>query len=240
MSIKTLDLLTNRKSIASDGYRYGLEFLDRRRNTFHDEQEKDELFMARYVNLLDTAFQNFSSELATFHTDRDPIRRAKTELRNRMSDDIKRIMRDIDYDVMPNLPLPPRLTEQDRPQPNRQGGNKGKERDKEREATGDNEKQESPQWWKTNPEKVDRWSIPKGSTFKDHFDPGTTEGRVNLARFPRAKHHNSKVKLKRNLCARYQGVGECRPGCNLAHVSPTQMSDEVRSETDKAFKEAYS
>jgi hypothetical protein len=31
-----------------------------------------------------------------------------------MSSDIKRIMRDIDYDVMPNLPLPPRLAGQDR------------------------------------------------------------------------------------------------------------------------------
>jgi hypothetical protein len=69
------------------------------------------MFMA---NLLDTAFQNFSSELASFHTDRDPIRRARSSLRGKMSDDIKRIMRDIDYDVMPNLPLPPRLTEQDR------------------------------------------------------------------------------------------------------------------------------
>jgi hypothetical protein len=114
MAVRTLDLLTNHKSIALDGYRYGLEFLDGRRNTFHEEQEKDEMFMARYVNLLDTAFQNFSSELASFHTDRDPIRRARSSLQGKMSDKIRRIVRDIDYDVMPNLPLPPRLTEQDR------------------------------------------------------------------------------------------------------------------------------
>jgi hypothetical protein len=106
MAVKTLDLLTNHKSIASDGYRYGLEFLDGRRKTFHEEQEKDEMFMARYVNLLDTAFENFSSELASFHTDRDPVRMARSSLRGKMSEDIKRIMKDIDYDVMPNLPLP--------------------------------------------------------------------------------------------------------------------------------------
>jgi hypothetical protein len=80
MAVRTLDLLTNHKSIASDGYRHGLEYLDGRRNTFHEEQEKDEMFMARYANLLDTAFQNFSSELASFHTDRDPIRRARSSL----------------------------------------------------------------------------------------------------------------------------------------------------------------
>jgi hypothetical protein len=111
MAVRTLDLLTNHKSIASDGYWYGLEFLDGRRNTFHEEQEKDEMFMARYVNLLDTAFQNFSPELASFLTYRDPIRTARSSLRGKMSDDIKRIMRDIDYDVMSNLPLPPHLTE---------------------------------------------------------------------------------------------------------------------------------
>jgi hypothetical protein len=61
MAVRTLDLLTNHKSIASDGYRYGLEFLDGHRNTFHEEQEKDKMSMTRYVNLLDTAFQNFSS-----------------------------------------------------------------------------------------------------------------------------------------------------------------------------------
>ena len=132
MAVRILDMLTNHKSIASDGYRYGLEFLDSRRNTFHEEQEKDEMFMARYVNLLDTAFQNFSSELAAFHTDKDPIRRARKSLRGKMAEDIKRIMRDIDYDVMPNLPLPPRLTEQDRGRvPVRKGnrriiGNKGR------------------------------------------------------------------------------------------------------------------
>jgi hypothetical protein len=72
MAVRTLDLLMNHKNSASDGYRYGLEFLDGRRNTFHEEQEKDEMFMTRYVSLLDTAFQNFSSELASFHTDLTP------------------------------------------------------------------------------------------------------------------------------------------------------------------------
>jgi hypothetical protein len=114
MAVKVLDLMTNRKSIASDGYRYGLEFLHQRRNTFHEEQEKDEMCIARYVNLLDTAFQNFRSELASYHTDPDPVRRARRELRGRMADDIKRIMRDIDYDVLPNVPLAPRLSEQDK------------------------------------------------------------------------------------------------------------------------------
>jgi hypothetical protein len=140
MAVRTLDLLKNHKSIASGGYRYRLEFLDGRRNTFHEEQEKDEMFMARYVNLLDTAFQNFSSELASFHTDRDPIRRARSSLRGKMSEGIKRIMRDKEYDVMRNLPLPPLLTEQDR---NTGGGKKGKTKDhRETDQESDSERQD--------------------------------------------------------------------------------------------------
>jgi hypothetical protein len=126
MAVKVLNLMTNRKSIASDGYRYGLEFLHQRRNTFHEEQEKDEMCIARYVNLQNTAFQNFSSELASYHTDPDRVRRARRELQGRMTDDIKRIMRDIDYDVLPNLPLPSRLSEQDKI-PGAQNRGKGRE-----------------------------------------------------------------------------------------------------------------
>jgi hypothetical protein len=55
-------------------------------------------------------------------------------------------MRDIDYHVMPNLPLPPRLTEQDR---NTGGGKKGKARDhREKDHESDSERQDSPSWWK--------------------------------------------------------------------------------------------
>jgi len=238
MAVRTLDLLTNHKSIASDGYRYGLEFLDGRRNTFHEEQEKDEMFMARYVNLLDTAFQNFSSELASFHTDRDPIRTARSSLRGKMSDDIKRIMRDIDYDVMPNLPLPPRLTEQDR---NTGGGKKGKTKDhREKDQESDTERQDNPSWWKKNPSPLSEWALPSGAKFQDHFDPGSAKGRVNLARLPRVKHHNTKIKLKRNLCAKYQSMGECKPGCNLAHILPSKLPEDAKKEADLAFKEAYS
>ena len=180
MAVRTLDLLTNKKSIASDGYRFGLEFLDRRRNTFHDEQEKDALFMARYVNLLDTAFQNFSTELGQFHTDKDPIRNAKRSLRGQMADDIQRIMRDIDYDVMPNLPLPPRLTEHDK---STDGGRRNL-KEKEKDNGTDVDKSDSPAWWKTNPAVELAWRLPAGSKFKDWFDPGSSKGRVNLARFP--------------------------------------------------------
>jgi hypothetical protein len=143
--------------------------------------------MARYVNLLDTSFQNFSSELASFHTDRDPIRMARSSLRGKMSDDIKRIMRDIDYDVTPNLPLPPRLTEQER---------RGSQRiivRKTRSPTRNDKTTRA--WWKKNPSPLTEWALPSGAKFQDHFDPGSAKGRVNLARLPRVRHHNTKIKL---------------------------------------------
>jgi hypothetical protein len=86
---------------------------------------------------------------------------------------------------------------------------------------------------------VPTWGLPEGSKFKDFFDPGSTKGRLNLARLPRAAHHNPKIKLKRNLCARFQSEGECKPGCNLAHVLPSKMDEDTKKEAAKAFKEAY-
>jgi hypothetical protein len=66
---------------------------------------------------------------------------ARSSLREKMSDDIKRIMRDIDYDVMPNLPLPPHLTELDR----NTGGKKGKTMDdREKDQESDTERQDNP------------------------------------------------------------------------------------------------
>jgi hypothetical protein len=93
---------------------------------------------------------------------------------------------------------------------------------------------------------VPAWGLPKGSKFEDFFDPGSTKGRLNLARLPRATarlpratHHNPKIKLKRNLCTRLQSEGECKPGCNLAHVSPSKMDEDTKKEAAKACKEAY-
>jgi hypothetical protein len=63
---------------------------------------------------------------------------------------------------------------------------------------------------------------------------------VHLARLPRVKHHNTKIKLKRSLCAKYQSLGECKPGCNLAHILPTKLPHDAKKEADLAFKEAYS
>ena len=87
---------------------------------------------------------------------------------------------------------------------------------------------------------MSEWALPSGAKFQDHFDPGSAKGRVNLARLPRVKHHNTKIKLKRNLCAKYQSMGECKPGCNLAHILPSKLPEDAKKEADLAFKEAYS
>lgn len=240
MAVRTLDLFTHHKSIASDGYRYGLEFLDERRSIFHERQEKDEMFMARYLALLDTAFQNFASKLGTYHEYRDPIDAARDQLRKRMEKDIERIMRDIDYDVFPRLSLPPRLTEQD---PSGTGSKKLKTKDRPQPGNNRNSDEpdpaEAPLWWKKNPTPETEWAIPAGKSFRDFFDTTTATGRANLARMPKAKHHSNKVRLRRNICARYQCEGECKASCNLAHTPPSKMSDDITQEVREAFRIAY-
>jgi hypothetical protein len=62
---------------------------------------------------------------------------------------------------------------------------------------------------------------------------------VNLARIPRVKHRNPNIKLKRNLCAKYQGMGECKPGCKLAHTQPSKLPGGSKKKAEIAVKEAY-
>jgi hypothetical protein len=37
-----------------------------------------------------------------------------------------------------------------------------------------------------------------------------------------------------------RSMGECKPGCNLAHIPPTKLHDDTKKEADLIFKEAYS
>jgi hypothetical protein len=118
-------------------------------------------------------------------------------------------------------------------------GKKGKSKDhRKKDQESYSERQDNPSWWKKNPSPLMELALPSGAKFQDHFDPGSTKGGVNFARLTSVKHHITKIKLKRNLCAKYQRMGECKPGCNLAHILPAKLPDEAKKEADLAFKEA--
>ena len=54
------------------------------------------------------------------------------------------------------------------------------------------ESAEGPEWWNINPNPVTDWLLPTGKKFKEFFD-NTTNGRANLSRMPKIRHHNPEV-----------------------------------------------
>ena len=44
---------------------------------------------------------------------------------------------------------------------------------------------DTPEWWKINPDPVTDWLLPPGKKFKEFFDPTTENRRTNVSRFPK-------------------------------------------------------
>ena len=82
----------------------------------------------------------------------------------------------IDMGIIYNSPLPATLL--DYGTPRRPSDDKTTSPDKKK--TDD-----SPEWWKINPDPVTDWILSQGKKFKEFFDPTTSDGRTNVSRFPK-------------------------------------------------------
>jgi len=107
-AIKFLDLVTGKKSIASDGYRYGLQIVQEHGRKFVREIQNDRLFMIKYLYLLDCVFQSFCELLVTTATGKDPLGEAhKRGLHLFMRQELDRELRSfLMIGSPPNLALP--------------------------------------------------------------------------------------------------------------------------------------
>lgn len=233
MCLRFLEMMTHPDSIAAQGHYHAIDLLDENRSEFYACQEEDSMFMAKYVNLVDTVFRNFCQRLSHYHDYDQPVRRARRELSNKMREDIDRIMGDINLEMTPILPLPPKLL---------QGGKQGKERGSDLAVGGNSGSgggtNKSPEWWSKNPCVRDNWVVPEGKKLGDFFNRDTDEGKANRALLPRAKHHNPKISTERGLCMRYQN-GSCAPNCGLSHLPPDRMSPSLIDAMDKAIRQIY-
>lgn len=232
MCQRFIALMTHTDGIATHGHHHALEILDEHRAKFYACQEEDKMFMAKYVNFVDTVFRNFCQKLARYHQDPDPIRRAKKSLRHKMRDDIDRIMGDLDLDVTPVLPLPDKLLQSYADGPDDPGRNKVRGKDE------DGKKKGAPEWWSKNPDPNPNWKLPAGKRVADFFDKNTDLGTTNRALLPKVKHHHPKVLGQRGICMNYQN-GSCVPHCGLAHVPPKDMDADLTRSLDEAIKKIY-
>ena len=149
-----------------------------------------------------------------------------------MRDVTKRTFRDIDLQIVPDLPLPSRVET-----PGANAGYQGPKEDK----IAKEDDLAIPAWWKSNPETVDKWKLPQDKWVGDFFNPAATQGKDNIARFPLIPHHTGKGKPRRP-CIRYLLGLKCKgeAKCTMAHVKPSTLGQEKRKEVDEAFRIAYS
>ena len=236
MAVLLLESLTHRQGIAIDGYNRGLDIIGKHRLQMYEEMAKDKMFMTRFLHFLDMVFNNFCDDLAEYHTRSNPIDSARRNLRDRMKDDIDRVMRDLRHGITPNLPLPNSIFSGDpvREPLKNKGSGSGKRQPR------DEEEKKPPAWWSQNPECIAAWAIPDDKNMRDLFTSITPKGKENIKLFPHIKHHNPTVTDKKPLCIKYHCKGKCRVGCSQAHIKVSDMSTDVKTKTTAAFLNAYS
>jgi hypothetical protein len=233
LAVLLLEKLTHKKGIAIDGYLSGLDIIAKHRLQMLTEQNKDNMFLARFLHFLDMVFNTFCDDLAGYHTRSVPIESAKRHLEGRMTNDINRVMRDINLGITPNLPLPSMLlgdTEEQNPP-------SGASPRANPPPSGDDKT--TPEWWVRNPEVVRAWALPDDKSMKTLFTSSSPEGKENLRLFPKILHHNPKISGKKSLCVKYQCKGRCRAGCPQAHLRPAVMAADVKAQIASAFRKLY-
>ena len=108
--IRCLELFTDRRGIATVGFEYGLQILQKDRRRFKNFLARDPLFGVKFAYLLDRVFQNFVNELGNFYNEERPIQRPRSHLKNYQRDAIDRALTGYDVSSIPNLYLPSSLS----------------------------------------------------------------------------------------------------------------------------------
>jgi hypothetical protein len=236
--IKFLEKLTYRDSIGTYGFAYGLRLIERHRRLFDKALNRDRMFIVKFTYLLDRVFQNFVNRLGSFYHTRDPIRAAKSDLRESMEEEIDDAMRGFTAGAYPNLSLPVIILN---PDPGGKDASDDERKPAAKKKSNDTEDySDSPEWWSRNTSPVAKWSIPSGKTFPEYFNTRDPALKDNLLNFPKFKHHRKSMSGLRPMCAKYQAVGRCRPSCPYSHVPPSSMPTARREEVHSRFVAIYS
>ncbi len=237
--VKFLEKITHKDSIGTRGYSYGLKLVEQHRRLFDKALKRDRMFMVKFSYLLDRVFQNFVNRLGSFYQTKDPIRAARSHLRESMEEEIDDAMRGFTAGAYPNLSLPVIIMS---PESNEEDASDGERRSlKKRKAPdADTTPADAPDWHTKNPSPGPAWGLPAGKSFSAFFNTRDEALRANFTDFPKFKHHRQSVVGPKPLCAKYQAAGRCRGGCPYAHVPPNNISPSKKDEVAARFKQIYS
>jgi hypothetical protein len=155
-----------------------------------------------------------------------------------MEGEIDDAMRGFNAGAYPNLSLPVIILNPDT------GGKDASDDDRKPPAKKKGGEAEdytdSPEWWSKNASPVVEWGLPSGKNFPEFFNTRDPALKENLTNFPKFKHHRRSIVGLRPMCAKYQAVGRCRPGCPYSHVPPGSMPTACREEVHVRFLKIYS
>jgi hypothetical protein len=238
--VKFLEKLTQKDSIGTRGYSYGLKLVEQHRRLFDKALKRDRMFMVKFSYLLDRVFQNFVNRLGSFYQTKDPIRTARSHLRESMENEIDDAMRGFTAGAYPNLSLPVIIMSPESHDEGPSDWDKKAPGSKKRKSGEGEDVADAPEWWTKNPSPVPTWGLPAGKNFFDFFNTRDSALKSNFTDFPKFQHHKKSVLGLKPLCAKYQAVGRCRGACPYAHVRPSTMDPTKKAEVSKRFLSIYS
>jgi hypothetical protein len=226
-----LEKLTCEGSIAVQGYKRGERLLEKHTQIFEKAILTDRLYLVKFLHLLDTIFQSFLKEFLGYMYERQPVRKARSRLRDFMVDWVDRIMKDLEISQRPRLELPPALEEVSEAKP----AAVTRKRRAEDDVVGTTSK---PKAAKTSDDQIknpditpEYWERPRSKKFSDAWNKDT------LSMLPKAKHHLTGKEVP--LCVRYQADGRCRTRCRFAHIPSGSLTGGQQEQAKTACAKAY-
>ena len=240
--IRLLDLLTGRKSIASEAYRHGRDFILGRRREFDKAVRNDRLFMAKFLYMLDRIFQKFCHKLLQeSRRSKNPILRAGRKLKGYQAASLDFEMRSFDtVGSTPPLGLPSIIEEGALPPPrnqNRATGDPVRSSKREDQVRGAETKDRT-KGGATNEEVVPGWRLPAGKSFSDLFGKAH---QANRSGFPKVPHHNPAKKGATKPCLSWHLDGQCgrKDACFASHVPAADLPPELKAKIDEQLRRVY-
>lgn len=231
-TVRLLELLTDRDSIAVEGYSSALFQWKDRPAAFYNLLSTRPSFGIEYVFMADKIFQGFLERLSRYTERKRPLSDARREvsLDTFQAHNVGMALHGLDFGSFPHLTLPSslRLSEN---APSSSGRVVSPDN-----APGTSGSKSGPDWWTENPSPVEAWKVPKGKEHGDIFNSKNNPKAAEVE-FPSIDHH--KTGTPRVVCIRYQATGKCKASCSRAHIDPRRLSKDAYEKIDKAIKTLY-
>lgn len=226
-----LTLLTRSNSIATEGYEFGLRFIDMNRQSFLLAIQQRPTFCVEFAYHLDCVFQGFLYRLGSRHGKKNAVSGSRKELEGFQRKSIAGTLIGFEFGSVPNLRRPIAFTEE-------VGAPGGEKKTVEPAKAATKPKPGTkPEWWTTNPGLESAWALPEGKAYSEVFNIKDPLLKKNLLLWPELKHHS--LGRKKPLCVKYQAVGKCAAGCSMAHQAPAHMPPSAKAAAGKRFAEVY-